>query len=109
LKGPDAKTLASKQHLHRGLAPILIQAIAQVNDYNESILDPANLASVRKILGYVPEIQQRAVLIGRNPPPEDISLWEKRRAEQLSVKIITYDELLEEQRTRHVWRKGHIG
>ena len=42
----------------------------------------------------------RVVLIGRTPTREDANLWEKRRAEQSSVRIITYDEVLQEHRDR---------
>jgi hypothetical protein len=45
-------------------------------------------------------VRELAVLIGRTPRPQDASLWDKRKAEQPGVKIITYDEILEEQRTR---------
>ena len=106
LKGPDAKVLANRRHLHLGLAPAVTQALAQVNDYNESVRDPLNLKSVEKALGYIPVFSERAVLIGRNPPAQDRELWEKRRAEQPSVRVITYDELLQEQQVRHAWRRG---
>jgi hypothetical protein len=39
LKGPEASVLASKRYLHRGLAPALTQALAQVSDYGESLRD----------------------------------------------------------------------
>jgi len=106
LKGPEANLLASKRHLHRGLAPAVTQALAQVNDYQESLRDPLNLKEVEKALGYIPTSAQRAVLIGRTPPREDANLWEKRKAEQPSVRIITYDELLQEQRSRLARRRG---
>ena len=93
--------------IHRGLVPAGIQALAQVNDYNESIRDPLNLKSVEKALGYIPEFFERAVLIGRSPKAQDMELWDKRRAEQPSVRIITYDQLLQEQRVRHAWRRRH--
>jgi hypothetical protein len=105
LKGPEAKILANRRHLHRNLSPAVMQALAQVNDYNESVRDPLNLKSVEKALGYVPEFSERAVLIGRNPSAQDVELWEKRKAEQLSVRIVTYDELLKEQQARHAWRR----
>jgi Domain of unknown function (DUF4263) len=107
LKGPDANILANRRHLHRGLAPAVTQALAQVNDYNDSVRDPLNLKSIEKALGYIPEFSERAVLIGRNPLAQDRGLWEKRRAEQPTVRIITYDELLQEQRGRHAWRRRH--
>jgi hypothetical protein len=105
LKGPEARTLASNRHLHRGLAPALTQALAQVNDYNEYLHDPLNLKAVEKTLGYVPGFSELAVLIGRNPPRRDAELWSKRKAEQPSVRIVTYDELLQEHQTRHAWRR----
>jgi hypothetical protein len=98
--------LGSKGRLHRALAPAVIQALAQVNDYNESIYDPLNLWAVEKSLGYIPKFSDRAVLIGRTPPMEDTALLNKRKAEQPSVRIITYDELLEEQRNRRARRKA---
>jgi antiviral defense system Shedu protein SduA len=105
LKGPEANVLASPRHLHRGLASAVIQALAQVSDYGESLRDPMNLKSVENSLGYAPEYSQRAVLIGRTPPPTDSSLWEKRKDEQPAVRIITYDEILQEHRTRLGWRR----
>jgi hypothetical protein len=107
LKGPDAKILDSRKYLHRGLAPAVTRALAQVNDYNESIRDPLNLKSIEKALGYIPESSERAVLIGRAPAAQDLGLWDKRKAEQPSVSIITYDDLLQEQRGRHAWRRRH--
>jgi Domain of unknown function (DUF4263) len=106
LKGPEANVLASKRYLHRGLAPAVTQALAQVSDYSDSLRDPLNLKAVEKALGYVPEFSQRAVLIGRTPPREDTYLWDKRRAEQPSVRIITYDEVLQEYRERVARRRG---
>jgi hypothetical protein len=108
LKGPEANVLASKRYLHRGLAFELTQALAQVNDYEEGLRDPLNLKNVEKALGYVPAFAQRAVLIGRTPPNEDADLWKKRKAEQLAVRIITYDEVLQENRDRLARRKGRL-
>ncbi len=106
LKGPEASVLASKRYLHRGLAPAVTQALAQVSDYAESLHDPLNLKAIEKALGYVPKSSLRAVLIGRTPPLEDANLWEKRKAEQPSVRIITYDEVLLEHRERAARRRG---
>lgn len=100
LKGPEAGVLTSKRYLHRGLATAVTQALAQVSDCEESLRDPLNLGAIEKALGYVPRFSERAVLIGRTPAPEDVKLWEKRKAEQPLVRIITYDELLQENRDR---------
>jgi len=80
--------------------------MAQVSDYEESLDDPLNLKAVEKALGYLPEFSQKAVLIGRTPPREDTKLWEKRKAEQPAVRIITYDEVLQEYRERVARRSG---
>jgi hypothetical protein len=106
LKGPEASVLASNRYLHRGLAPALTQALAQVSDYEECLRDSLNLKNIEKALGYIPASAQRAVLIGRTPPREDASLWKRRKAEQPSVRIITYDELLQDQRDRARRRRG---
>jgi hypothetical protein len=86
-KGPEASVLASNRYLHRGLAPALTQALAQalaqVNDYEESLRDSLNLKDIEKALGYIPASAQRAVLIGRTPPREEASLWEKGKRSNL--------------------------
>jgi hypothetical protein len=105
LKGPEARILDHGRRLHRALSHDVIRAIAQVNDYYESIHDPLNLTSVEKALGYVPTRSERAVLIGRSPSPQDAELWQKRKGEQSLVNIVTYDELLEEHHARHSWRR----
>lgn len=89
-----------------GLATAVTQALAQVSDYEESLCDPLNLKAIEKALGYVPGFSQRAVLIGRTPPREDVNLWEKRKAEQPLVRIITYDDVLQEHRERLARRRG---
>lgn len=94
LKGPEASVLGNRRYLHRGLAQDVIQALAQVRDYSEYIREPLNFKSIEQTLGYVPTTSQQAVLIGRTPPVADAELWEKRKAEQPSVRIVTYDELL---------------
>jgi hypothetical protein len=104
LKGPEAKVLDSSRYLHRALSHDVFRAIAQVNDYNEAMRDPLNLRWIERALGYVPERARTAVLIGRNSSPQDHELWEKRKAEQPMVRIVTYDELLEEHHRRHSWR-----
>jgi hypothetical protein len=105
LKGPEASILQSGRKRYRGLASKVIEAMAQVSDYTESLHEPLNLKSVEKALGYIPETSEKAVLIGRAPTGSDAQLWDKRREEQSFVKIVTYDELLQEQRARHSWRK----
>ena len=108
LKGPEANVLGNSRLLHRALAPAVMQALAQVNDYDDCIRDPLNLRAVEKALGYVPQFSERAVLIGRTPQTDDKGLWDKRKAEQPSVRIITYDEVLQEQRDRRARRRPRV-
>jgi len=108
LKGPEASVLASKRYLHRGLATALTQALAQVSDYAENLRHPLNLKAIEKALGYAPESSQQAVLIGRTPHPADASLWEKRKADRPLVRIITYDEVLQEHQERLALRRRHL-
>ena len=105
LKGPHASVLDHRRRLHRALAPAVHSAIAQVRDYEESIRDPINLRAIEKSLGYIPKFSDRAVLIGRNPAKADSDLWDKRREEQLGVRIITYDDVLQRQRSRRDLRR----
>lgn len=105
LKGPEASVLASTRYVHRGLAPAVTQALAQVSDYAENLRDPLNLKAIEKALGYAPESSQQAVLIGRTPHPVDASLWDKRKADRPSVRIITYDEILQEHQDRLALRR----
>jgi hypothetical protein len=107
IKGPHARTLGNSRDLYRGFSHNVHRALNQIRDYDGMIHDPLNLRAVEKALGYVPEYSERAVLIGRTPRPEDTRLWDKRKAEQPSVRIITYDEILQEQRTRHARRRGY--
>ena len=41
-----AEAMMGKRYLHRGLAPVLTQALAQVSDYAESLRDPLNLKAM---------------------------------------------------------------
>ena len=75
---------------------------------DDCIRDPLNLRAVEKALGYVPQFSERAVLIGRTPQTDDKGLWDKRKAEQPSVRIITYDEVLQEQRDRRARRRPRV-
>ncbi len=105
LKGPEARILDHHRYLHRALSHDIIRAIAQVNDYYEAIHEPLNLSSIERALGYVPERWEKAVLIGRGPSSQDVDLWKKRKVEQPTVQIVTYDELLEQHHERHAWRR----
>jgi hypothetical protein len=97
LKGPDAKLLNNAK-LHRGISMALHRAIDQVKDYGRYLSDPMNAIRLIKKLGYLPSTPKLAVLIGREHKDDaENELYELRVAEQVNVKVITYDQILEGQ------------
>jgi len=97
LKGPNAKLLNNAK-LHRGISVALHRAIDQVKDYGRYLSDPLNAIRVIKKLGYLPSTPKLAVLIGRDHKDDaEDELYKLRMSEQVNVKVITYDQILEGQ------------
>jgi hypothetical protein len=97
LKGPDAPLL-NNLRLHRGISMALHRAIDQVKDYGRHLSDPMNAARLIKKLGYLPSTPKLAVLIGRDRKDDaEHELFKMRMQEQIDVKVITYDAILEGQ------------
>lgn len=95
LKGPAENIL--RRGFHSGLSMKVYRAIEQVRDYETYLRDPANFEAIRRALGYLPDKSNLAVLIGREPTdPADAEVWLRRR-EQVDVKVISYDEILQTQ------------
>jgi len=100
LKGPGEDTLVRRRH--RGFSQKVYAAIDQVRDYDRYLEDPANIAAVLKAFGYLPERSKLAVLIGRAPMNDsDREIFERRQSET-TVRIITYDEILQKQASQLV-------
>lgn len=97
LKGPDVPLLNNTDR-HRGLSAALHKAIDQARDYGRYLQDPENAARLIKKLGYLPSSSKLAVVIGRDfkDDAED-EIFRRRESEQVNVKVITYDEILEGQ------------
>lgn len=95
LKGPGEQVLSYK--FHPGLSAKVHHAIDQVRDYELYLRDPRNRDAVLRAFGYLPEQSSLAVLIGREPTdPEQAEIFERRRAAE-TVKVITYDDILQTQ------------
>jgi hypothetical protein len=95
LKGPLEKTLAREDH--RGFSAKVHAAVDQVRDYDRYIRQPQNLEVVEEAFGYVPAKSKLAVLVGRKPITEEDREIFAQRQNELNVKVITYDEILQTQ------------
>ena len=97
LKGPDAAVLNNTKR-HRGFSSALHKAIDQVRDYGRYLSNLENATRLIQKLGYLPTTPQMAVLIGRGLKDDaENEIFRRREAEQLDVKVITYDDILEGQ------------
>jgi Domain of unknown function (DUF4263) len=97
LKGPDAPLLNNAKR-HQGISMALKNAMDQVRDYGRYLADPENAVRLIKKLGYLPTTPKLAFLIGRelkDAAQEEVP--RRRESEQVNIKIITYDEILEGQ------------
>jgi hypothetical protein len=94
LKGPGEATLAGR--LHRGFASSVHRAVDQVRDYDRYLRDPANAKAILASFGYLPDDSRLAVLIGRMPHGNDYEVFSRRKGE-VTVNVVTYDEVLEIQ------------
>ena len=95
LKGPAEQILT--QRFHPGFTAKVHHAIDQVRDYDNQLRDPRNREAILRALGYLPERSNLAVLIGRDPKSSEQMEILQRRREQVDVKVITYDEILQTQ------------
>jgi Domain of unknown function (DUF4263) len=98
LKRPQAKLLAGPSD-HRRFSSEVFQAITQVKDYREHFENPQNTAAVTKILGHPLKHPKLAVLIGRMPSSSEVEVLEKEQAREPQVSVVTYDEILERQKS----------
>jgi hypothetical protein len=95
LKGPAEKLLTRQQH--RGFSQKVNMAVDQVRDYERCLRDSGNRKAIEKAFGYVPDNSRLAVLIGRAPTTAIDREILERRQNELNVKVITYDEILQTQ------------
>jgi hypothetical protein len=96
LKRPDVSLISGKGSRKR-LSQSVQEAIRQLRDYGDYFADPRNTRVVERTLGQRLRRPKLGVLIGRlfNVDVEAFELEQSRLAD---IKIITYDEILEQQR-----------
>lgn len=97
LKLPNAKLLAGKGNRSR-LSQEVMAAIAQLKDYGDYFSNPANETVIQQILRHALKYPRLAVLIGRLPAGGEVEALEKAQHRDPSVRLITYDEILDFQR-----------
>lgn len=96
LKLPNAKLTAGKG-ARRRLSHEVWKAITQLREYGSYFADPRNEAQVRAALGHALKRPKLAVLIGRSKD-DAIDAVEDQQAYLSDVRIVTYDEILEQQK-----------
>jgi len=84
------------ERIHRGFSTKVKNAVDQVRDYGRFMSHKENIDRMRQF-GYLPDRPRLAVLIGRDPEDPDSRGWRVQRQEELDVKIVTYDEVLQSQ------------
>lgn len=97
LKRPYTQLLVGSRRRRR-LSSEIHHAIRQLLDYGEYFSDAANAAHVSAALGYSLRFPQLAVLVGRMPSGDDARALSSEQARHRHVTLVTYDEILDEQR-----------
>ncbi len=96
LKLPQVRLTAGPPGRPR-LSHYVHQALAQLRDYRNYFQQDANAHLVEEVLGHRLRRPKLAVLIGRMPRGAGVEALEAVQAEE-TVRIVTYDEILEGQR-----------
>ena len=74
-------------------------AIRQLRDYGDYFSNPENTNEVARVLGHPLRHPRLGVLIGRLPKGDEIEALELEQARCPGIRIVTYDEILEQQRS----------
>lgn len=96
LKLPQAPILVRESGRPRFSAAIM-DAIAQLRDYHDYFSSGRNTENVEALLGHRLRFPRLAVLVGRMP--RNVAALELNQSKE-DVRIITYDEILEDARRR---------
>jgi len=97
LKLPQARLLTGKGARAR-LSCQVMTAIRQLRDYYEYVSNPVHEREVVSVLGHPLKSPRLGVLIGRLADT-DVSALEREQRFLGDVKIVTYDEILEQQKS----------
>jgi hypothetical protein len=96
LKLPQVKLLAGRGSRAQ-LSSVVMKAIRQLRDYREHFENPEHAREVTYMLGHALKRPQLGVLVGRLANT-DVGALEREQQYLSDVKIVTYDEILEQQR-----------
>jgi hypothetical protein len=96
LKLPQVRLTAGPPDRPR-LSHDVHKALAQLRDYRNYFQQDVNARLIEEVLGHRLRRPRLAVLIGRMPRGAGVEALEAAQAEQ-TVRIVTYDEILEGQR-----------
>jgi len=97
LKRPQAKLTVGEKRRRR-LSSEVSDAVRRLRDYGEYFRNPSNSSTVESLIGCKPRYPRLAVLIGRIMETSDIdALNEEQDRNCRDVRIVTYDEILEQQ------------
>jgi hypothetical protein len=98
LKKPQERLLAGKGSRAR-LSSKVIAAIRQLRDYKEHFNNPDHAQEIASLLGHRLKFPKLGVLIGRLANT-DVEALQREQEYQTGVRIVTYDEILEEQQAQ---------
>jgi hypothetical protein len=96
LKLPNVKLLSGTRGSRKRLSSKVMDAIRQLRDYREHLMNPQHTETVATLLGHPLKRPQLGVLIGRLANT-DIEALEREQEYEADVRIVTYDEILEGQ------------
>ena len=97
LKLPQVKLLAGKGSRKR-LSSEVMKAIRQLRDYKEYFEHPGHAQKIHALLGHALKRPKLGVLIGQLANT-DVDALEREQEYLADVKIVTYDEILEQQQS----------
>ncbi len=97
LKRPQTPLLAGKASRRR-LSHEVQEAVRQLRDYGDYFADPRNGTAVERALGQALRRPKLGVLIGRIASV-DVEPLELEQSRLPDVRIVTYDEILEQQKS----------
>jgi hypothetical protein len=98
LKLPQEKLLAGKGARAR-LSSSVMKAIRQLRDYHENIQHPDHAEQIETLLGHRLKYPRLGVLIGRLSNT-DVQALEREQQYEAGVRIVTYDEILQQQQAQ---------
>ena len=97
LKRPQAALIVGKGSRRR-LSHEVMSAIRQLRDYGDYFADPRHADNIHSALGHQLRRPKLGVLIGRLTEP-NIEALELEQARLPDVRVVTYDEILEQQKS----------